>query len=91
MSDISKSHLYKSPPPHPEANKEFGEFLRKKRHAASKTMGELASHLKMSVSSVSDIEVGRGPVPDAGTLLRIAAFLKVDSGEIFKKAGRVRM
>lgn len=57
---------------------EYGKVLRRLRKAAGKTMGELAAFLSLSITYVSDVELGNRTPFDKERNLRIAAFLGVD-------------
>ena len=55
----------------------FGNLLRRQRTAAGKTMGDLARHLGVSVTYVSDVERGyRAPLTRAN-IIKTADFLGI--------------
>lgn len=53
----------------------FGTLLRRLRTDAEKSMGELARHLKVSVTYVSDVELGRRAPLTREKILSAAEFL----------------
>jgi transcriptional regulator with XRE-family HTH domain len=53
----------------------FGKVLRRARQDAGKTMGDLARHLRVSVTYISDVERGRRPPLNPERLEQAIAFL----------------
>lgn len=69
---------------------DFGTLLRKLRKAGGKTMGQLADHLGVSVSYVSDVELGNRAPFDGAKVREAARFLRVDPTALFMAAAASR-
>lgn len=70
--------------------KEFGRLLRRLRTGAERSMGQLARHLDISVSFLSDVERGiRAPLMNE-RIEEAAGYLGVDSTELLDAAARSR-
>jgi transcriptional regulator with XRE-family HTH domain len=68
----------------------FGRVLRNMREQKKATMGELARHLGVSVSYLSDVERGfRPPLVDE-KIMRTATFLEVQPDGLLREAAEAR-
>ena len=64
----------------------FGNFLRRRRTAAGKTMGDLARHLGVSITYISDVERGyRAPLTRIN-IIKAAEFLGIDASPLLLAA-----
>lgn len=68
----------------------FGELLRKLRREKRKTLGDVARMLGVSVVYLSDVERGNRKPFSRDRVLKIAAFLGVESDELIKAVDRER-
>lgn len=68
----------------------FGRLLRALRTKAGKTMGDLARHLHVSVSYVSDVERGARAPFVQGKILLVARFLGADANPLLIAAAQTR-
>ncbi len=69
---------------------EFGTLLRELRTRSKKSMGEIARHLKVSVSYVSDVEHGHRAPFTAQRIREVADFLAIDPTPLFEAAAQSR-
>lgn len=68
----------------------YGSLLRQDRKDAGKTMGELARHLGVSISYVSDIELENRAPFDRSKIIQAADYLEADVLEHLKAAAAYR-
>ena len=68
----------------------FGELLRDARRKADKTLGDVARMLGISVVYLSDVERGNRKPFTRDRILKIAAFLKTDPGDLLRAADQER-
>ena len=64
----------------------FGDALRKTRHDAEKTLGDVAKLLDVSVVYVSDVERGNRRPFNNERILKIAKFVKADPAPLIAAA-----
>ena len=69
---------------------EFGIAFKEERKRAKKKLREVAEHLKLSTSYISDIEQGRKAPPDLGVVQNLQRFLSVSDDKLVKLAEKVR-
>ena len=70
--------------------KGFGDALRKSRHDAEKTLGDVANLLGISVVYMSDVERGnRGPFSNE-RILKVAEFVNTDPAPLITAAAAER-
>jgi transcriptional regulator with XRE-family HTH domain len=68
----------------------FGRLLRSLREGSGKSMGQLARHLEVSVTFISDVERGTRAPFTHSRILQAAAFLDVDAGQLLEAAAEYR-
>ncbi len=61
---------------------EFGTVLKEARISAKKKLREVADHIKLSISYISDIEQGRKHPPDLETVYKLQEFLLVKNNKL---------
>lgn len=71
-------------------NDSFGGALRGARTAARKTLGDVARHMGVSISFLSDVEHGRRNPLDSQQITAVAAFLGVASQPLLVAAAKER-
>ena len=64
----------------------FGDALRRTRHKAEKTLGDVARELNVSVVYVSDVERGNRRPFSNERILKVAKLLKADSAPLIAAA-----
>jgi transcriptional regulator with XRE-family HTH domain len=69
---------------------DYGETLRQLRKAAGKTLGDIAEALGVSLSYLSDVELGNRAPFDKERTIRLAALLEVDTDELLIPAAESR-
>jgi len=68
----------------------FGEALRRARHSAEKTLGDVAALLGVSVVYVSDVERGNRRPFNNERIIKVAKFVKVDPAPLIAAAAAER-
>lgn len=68
----------------------FGTLLRKAREEAHWGMGDLAQHLEVSLTYLSDVERDRRPPLAADRILKAAAALEVEPDTLLRAAAESR-
>ncbi len=69
---------------------EFGKMLRQARTAAGISMGKLARHLEVSVTYVSDVELGKRAPLVVEKIRRAAELIGADAEPLERAATKVR-
>jgi transcriptional regulator with XRE-family HTH domain len=66
----------------------LGALVRKRRRDKGLTLSRLATHIPMSASNLSRVELGSQGPPADEVIERIANALEIDPAELLKAAGR---
>lgn len=69
---------------------DFGDMLRDQRKRAQKSMGDLARHLGVSVTYVSDVELGRRAPFAPERIISTGAYLGVDPAPLLAAAAKMK-